>query len=412
MIGPPYIYEKISMELFMVRSWLRQNQYPNAEACHCGNQPLIELRRVVKTYETAAGPVTVLKNINLQIDKGEFVAVIGKSGSGKSTLLNMITGIDRPTSGEVLIGGTPIHTLNEGQMAVWRGRNIGIVFQFFQLLPTLTVIENLMLPMDFCNMYSRQQEARAMALLEQVELAEHAYKLPMALSGGEQQRVAIARAMANDPPIIVADEPTGNLDSKTAAAVFRLFEKLVDQGKTIMMVTHDADLARQVTRTVILSDGEIIDEYLARIFPALTEEQLIWATHHLERQTYAPGSVIIQEGGTPDKFYLITRGYVEVVLQSPTGQKLIVSRINAGQYFGEIELIHGGQHIATIRAAPTSEVEVVTLDRETFDRLMAESRSTWTELDRVAHERMAENAAGRNVIEGNSVTAKKVTDHG
>lgn len=391
----------------MFRSWFRRNQRRDAEANRCGHHHLIELRQVVKTYETAASPVTVLKNINLQIDKGEFVAVIGKSGSGKSTLLNMITGIDRPTSGEVLIGDTAIHTLNESQMAVWRGHSIGIVFQFFQLLPTLTVIENLMLPMDFGNVYSEQWEVRAMALLEQVELAEHAYKLPAALSGGQQQRVAIARAMANDPPIIVADEPTGNLDSQTATAVFRLFEKLVDQGKTVIMVTHDADLARRVTRTVILSDGEIIDEYLAHIFPALTEEQLVRATRHLERQIYAPGSVIIQEGGTPDKFYLITKGYVEVVLQSPTGQKSIVSRIDAGQYFGEIELIHGGRHIATIRAAPNAEVEVVTLDRATFDWLMAESGSTRAGLDRVAQARMAENVAGRKVIEESLVTAER-----
>jgi ABC-type lipoprotein export system ATPase subunit len=384
----------------MFGNWLKRDQATGAETYRHGNQHLIELRNVIKNYETAAGPVMVLKGINLQIDEGEFVAVIGKSGSGKSTLLNMLTGIDRPTSGEVLIGDTAVHTLSEGQMAVWRGRNIGIVFQFFQLLPTLTVVENLMLPMDFCNLYTnREREERAMALLEQVELAEHAGKLPTALSGGEQQRVAIARALANDPPIIVADEPTGNLDSQTSASIFRLFERLVEQGKTILMVTHDADLARRVTRTVILSDGEIIDEYLTRIFPALTEEQLIQATRHLEHQRYAPGSIIIGEGGSPDKFYLITKGYVEVILQEPDGQKLVVSQIRKGQYFGEIELLHGGRHIATIRAAHDTEVEVATLDRETFDRLMAESEPTRTELDRVAHERMAQNKANRKTAD-------------
>jgi putative ABC transport system ATP-binding protein len=211
------------------------------------------------------------------------MAIIGKSGSGKSTLMNMITGIDRPTSGEVLVAGTPVHTLNEGQMAVWRGRAIGVVFQFFQLLPTLSLIENVMLPMDFCSVYMpREREERAMHLLEQMELAEHAYKLPAAVSGGQQQRVAIARALANDPPILVADEPTGNLDSKTAEAVFRLFERLVDQGKTILMVTHDQDLAKRVTRTVIIADGEVIDEYLAKALPTLSEAQLIWATHNIE----------------------------------------------------------------------------------------------------------------------------------
>jgi len=232
---------------------------------------------VVKAYETEAGLFLALKGIDLQVDSGEFVAVIGKSGSGKSTLINMITGIDRPTTGEVLVGDTAVHTLNEGRMAVWRGRNLGVVFQFFQLLPTLTVIENVMLPMDFCNMYSmREREERAMYLLEQVEIADHAHKLPSAISGGEQQRAAIARALANDPPIIAADEPTGNLDSKTAEAVFKLFEKLVDEGKTILMVTHDRDLTRRVTRTITLADGEIVDELVkeknGRPYPSVTPE--------------------------------------------------------------------------------------------------------------------------------------------
>jgi len=225
-----------------------------------GNQHLIELHQVVKTYEIAAGTFTALKGIDLQVDPGEFVTVVGKSGSGKSTLINMITGIDRPTSGEVLVGDTAVHKLNEGQIAVWRGHQVGVIFQFFQLLPTLTVVENIMLPMDFCNMYTmRERQERAMHLLEQVEMPEHAHKLPTAISGGQQQRVAIARAMANDPPIIVADEPTGNLDSVTSESIFKLFEDLVTAGKTILMVTHDLDLAGRATRTVTLVDGEIAE---------------------------------------------------------------------------------------------------------------------------------------------------------
>ncbi len=226
-----------------------------------GNRHLIELRRVVKTYRSAAGTFTALKGIDLAVDHGEFVAVVGKSGSGKSTAINMLAGIDRPTSGEILVGDTAVHTLSEGQMAVWRGRNLGVIFQFFQLLPTLTIVENVMLPMDFCGtLPSRERRPRAMHLLEQMEMVEHAHKLPAAVSGGQQQRAAIARALANDPPILVADEPTGNLDSKTAASVFELFERLVDQGKTILMVTHDIDLAQRVSRTVTLADGEIVDE--------------------------------------------------------------------------------------------------------------------------------------------------------
>ena len=226
-------------------------------------EPLIRMTDVVKTYDTGEVPFTALRGIDLDVDAGEFIGLIGKSGSGKTTLINMITGIDRPTSGNVVIGGTPVHKLNENQLAVWRGKTIGVVFQFFQLLPTLTVIENVMLPMDFCNVYTTaERPERALHLLEQVEMADQADKLPSALSGGQQQRVAIARALANDPPILAADEPTGNLDSKTADSVFSLFERLVDEGKTIIMVTHDNDIAARVRRSLHVSDGEIVEERL------------------------------------------------------------------------------------------------------------------------------------------------------
>lgn len=233
-------------------------------------QALIDLKDVVKSYKTPVGEFQALKGINLQINAGEFVAVVGKSGSGKSTLSNMITGIDRPSQGEVIVAGTEVHKLREGQIAGWRGRNIGVVFQFFQLLPTLTVLENVMLPMDFCNMYSsRERKERGLHLLEQVDMVEHAHKLPTALSGGQQQRVAIARSLANEPAIVVADEPTGNLDSRTADAVFHLFETLVNDGKTIVMVTHDDDLAKSVGRAVTIMDGQIASD-IRRVQPATT----------------------------------------------------------------------------------------------------------------------------------------------
>ncbi|MGI6374759.1 MAG: ABC transporter ATP-binding protein [Anaerolineae bacterium] len=220
---------------------------------------LIDLEDVVKTYEGAAGAFRALKHISLEIDAGEFVAVIGKSGSGKSTLLNMITGIDRPTEGEVWVNGAPLHRLSEDQLAVWRGRNLGIVFQFFQLLPMLTIIENVMLPMDLADYGTRRERhERALHLLAQVGMADHAGKLPSAVSGGQQQRVAIARALATNPPILVADEPTGNLDSATAAAVLTLFESLAAEGKTILMVTHDRELAARAARAITLADGEIV----------------------------------------------------------------------------------------------------------------------------------------------------------
>ncbi|HEY3344309.1 MAG TPA: ABC transporter ATP-binding protein [Anaerolineaceae bacterium] len=228
-----------------------------ADCCQVQDH-LIQLRQVVKVYQTAAGGYTALKGIDLDIDRGEFVAITGRSGSGKSTLINMVTGIDRPTSGEVRVAETAVHTLTENQLARWRGRNMGIVFQFFQLLPTLSVIENVMLPMDFCKTYpTGKRRARALQVLELVDMADQAAKLPSALSGGQQQRVAIARALANDPPVIIADEPTGNLDSKTADAVFDLFETLTAGGKTILMVTHDSHLAERVRRTITIHDGEV-----------------------------------------------------------------------------------------------------------------------------------------------------------
>jgi putative ABC transport system ATP-binding protein len=237
------------------------------------SEPLMRLSEVVKVYDTGEVPFTALRGINLDVNAGEFIGLIGKSGSGKTTLINMITGIDRPTSGQVVIDGTPVHKLNENQLAQWRGKTIGVVFQFFQLLPTLTVIENVMLPMDFCHVYAPEDRpAKALALLEQVEMADQAFKLPSALSGGQQQRVAIARALANDPPILAADEPTGNLDSKTADAVFGLFERLVDEGKTIIMVTHDNDIAQRVRRSLHVHDGEIVEERIRSMEADLAEE--------------------------------------------------------------------------------------------------------------------------------------------
>ena len=362
-----------------------------------GNDHLIELHDVVKTYRSAAGEFTALKAIDLEVDSGEFVAVIGKSGSGKSTLVNMITGIDRPTQGEILIGDAAIQTLKEGKLAQWRGRNVGVIFQFFQLLPTLTVAENVMLPMDFCHMYSmRERRQRALSLLEQVGVADQADKLPSTLSGGQQQRVAIARALANDPPILAADEPTGNLDSRTAESVFSLFETLVAQGKTILMVTHDRDLARRATRTVILVDGEIIEEYVAKTFPTLNEAQLIEVTRNLEVQKHAPGAVILRRGETPDRFYLITRGRVEVVLSGSEGQEIVASTMVQGQYFGEIELRRGGANIATIRADPVMGVEVAALDRATFEHLVGESAAIREAIDHTVEARVAENLAARD----------------
>lgn len=221
----------------------------------------LHLVQVKKNYRTGAGEFEALKGISLEVEQGEFVAVVGKSGSGKSTLINLIAGIDRPTAGEVWVAGTPVHTLNENQIAVWRGKTVGIVFQFFQLLPTLTVLENVMLPMDFCHVYDKEERPRrALMLLRRVGVDDQADKLPASLSGGQQQRVAIARSLANDPPVLVADEPTGNLDYQTAGEVVSLFGELARAGKTIVFVTHDRDVAKKSSRIITMAGGRILPE--------------------------------------------------------------------------------------------------------------------------------------------------------
>jgi putative ABC transport system ATP-binding protein len=222
---------------------------------------MISLRQVSKTYETPAGKFAALKSINLNVEAGQFVGVVGKSGSGKSTLLNMVGGIDRPSAGSVAVAGTEIHGLSENKLAFWRGRNVGFVFQFFQLLPALTAAENVMLPMDFAKALPfRERRKRAVALLERVSVGAHADKLPATLSGGEQQRVAIARALANEPSLVLADEPTGNLDSVTAAAILDLFRDMANQGTTVVIATHEADIARVIDRRIEISDGSLVNQ--------------------------------------------------------------------------------------------------------------------------------------------------------
>jgi ABC-type lipoprotein export system ATPase subunit len=222
-------------------------------------RPIVRVQGVTKVYSSAAGDFAALKNVSFEVHEGEFLAITGKSGAGKTTLVNMITGTDQLTSGEIWVGDVSVHQLNEDQRAGWRGKNVGLVYQSFHLLPNISLLDNVMLPMDFSGTYRpHASRERALELLRAMELEAHAGKLPSEISGGQQQRVAIARALANDPRVILADEPTGRLDSVTAEVVFGVFKRLAQQGKTILMVTHDESLVAQVERVLYLQDGELV----------------------------------------------------------------------------------------------------------------------------------------------------------
>jgi len=369
---------------------------PKANGEQAASRSIIDLREVNKYYKTAVGDYHALEQVDLQINAGEFVSVIGKSGSGKTTLLNMITGIDRPTTGEVWVNGTAVHELNENKMARWRGKNLGVVFQFFQLLPMISVVENIMLPMDFCRTYPmNDRRERALELLELVELADHAHKLPTALSGGQQQRVAIARALANDPPVVIADEPTGNLDSKTAETVFALFNDLVGKGKTIIIVTHDSGLAKQTHRTALIADGEIVNEYVAKAMPMLTHTQLLQAQKTAKTKIYEAGAMILSEGTDADTFYIVSKGTVEVVLPRPNQSDVIALQLGPGKFFGEIEFFHEKKHHASIRAAETSPVEVLSIGYDHLSELLKQSEATHEALRQMADKHHNENTARR-----------------
>jgi putative ABC transport system ATP-binding protein len=219
-------------------------------------EPFVQVHNLVKTYTTPAGPLNVLRGVDLELQKGDFVALVGPSGGGKTTFLNMLTGVDRPTAGMVCVDGVDVSNTDERKLTRWRGRNIGIVFQFFQLMPTLTVLENVMMPMDFCNVYQpAERRDKALSLLECFDVADQAHKTPDLLSGGQQQRVAIARALANNPPLIIGDEPTGNLDRMSAAVVFETFYELREQGHTVIVVTHDRELVRDAPQVLTIQDG-------------------------------------------------------------------------------------------------------------------------------------------------------------
>lgn len=351
---------------------------------------MIEMRGIVKTFKNAAGEFIVLKGIDLTIQRGEFVSIVGKSGSGKSTLLNMITGIDHPTKGQVVIGGKDIYTgVTESQRSKWRGRNLGIVFQFFQLLPMLTLLENVMLPMDYAEMYDfDERPARALELLKLVGLEKFANKLPILVSTGQQQSAAIARALACDPPVLVADEPTGNLDSKSANAIIDLFDELTKRGKTIAMVTHDPSLTSRTTRNIIIFDGELIDETVSRALPLLRHRHMLEITKNAKRITFQPGEMILDSNQRVDSLFMIARGTVDVLTKSGK----LLAPLKAGELFGEIEIMRGGKSIAYVRAG-VEPVDILTFPRADFLQIVEESPITAEALERIVQSRLEQNLA-------------------
>jgi ABC-type lipoprotein export system ATPase subunit len=353
---------------------------------------LIQMQGVVKTFSNTAGEFTALRGIDLNLQEGEFAAVIGKSGSGKSTLLNMLTGIDHPTSGQVLVNGVNIHTLSESKRSLWRGRNLGIIFQFFQLLPMLNLLENVMLPMDYVGLYEiDQRPKKALELLALVGLEDQAQQLPRAVSRGQQQSAAIARALATNPPILVADEPTGNLDSKSANQIIDLFESLSRQGKTILMVTHDPSLTERTSRTVFISDGELVNETIAQTLPLLNHSLMKELARRVEKCHFEPGATILEQRNRVDNFFMIQSGRVDIVLQGRFRDDQVITSLTQNDFFGEISLLKGGKAIASVRASAEGPVELLALPREDFLWLMEESPLTEEAICRTVQKRLEEN---------------------
>ena len=373
----------------MRTSPLSKRTVDSVRAASSSPDAMIQLHGVVKSFSNAAGEFTILKGVDLTINRGEFVSIVGKSGSGKSTLLNMVTGIDHPSAGQVVVNGTDIYTgVTESQRSKWRGRNLGIVFQFFQLLPMLTLLENVMLPMDYVDMYDfDERPARAMELLKLVGLEKFANKLPVLVSTGQQQLAAIARAMACDPPLLIADEPTGNLDTKSSDTIIGLFQHFVDQGKTIVMVTHDPSLTSRTHRNIILSDGELINETIARSLPQLRHRHMLEFTKLVEERVYQPHETILSRDEHVEYFFMIRKGEVDVILQDKKKNDNVVSRLSEGEFFGEMELLRGGKSIANVRAG-SKPVEVLALPRADFIRVMNESPITAEAVAKIVQKRL------------------------
>lgn len=340
----------------------------NVESTHETSEPLIRMRDIVKTYKTPAGDFPALKGVSADFHPGQFVSIIGKSGSGKSTLLNMLTGIDRPNSGSIQIGNIHLQNLTESEFSIWRGKNLGIVFQFFQLLPMLSLLENTILPMDFCNMYQPvERMKRASDLLGLVGLDKYLHKPPAAVSSGQEQCAAIARALANDPPIIVADEPTGNLDSRTAELVLGIIDELVKRGKTILVVTHDEAVASRASRILVICDGELVNESISTAYPGLSHRTMLMLSHRMKTAEYPAGGELPNTGPGRPACLVVTKGQLKV---SGKGAERRQS-ITPGKNLSRFDEIFNGPGQPELRASGQSPLEILYLNDQDLNECLA-----------------------------------------
>jgi putative ABC transport system ATP-binding protein len=349
----------------------------------------VRLEAVVRGFDTPAGRLTALKGVSLQVERGEFVAFVGKSGSGKSVLMRILGGLDRATSGEVEVDGARLHTFGEKELTRWRSESVGILLQAHPLFGPLSALDNVLLPIDFRGVIPRRERAeQARERLAAVGMLNYASARPASLSLGQVRRVALAQALANDPPTLLADEPTQGLDPVRAGAVFGLFRRLADAGKTVIMATRDYDLAMQAGRTVLLSDGQIVNEYVAEAFPRLDPLQLSAAAERLKPQRYAAGQVVIRQGERADRFFVVVNGSAEVFLETPDGPPLVLNRLRPGEYFGEIGVLRGGKRTASVRASLDGGLDVLSLGKDALLRMLERSEATQAQLERSIEERL------------------------
>jgi len=348
------------------------------------------LEAVVRGFDTPAGRETALKGVDFTVHAGELIVVVGKSGSGKSVLLHLVAGLDRPTAGRIQVGETQLDTLSDRALTRWRRRSVGLLLQDHQLLPGLSVLHNVQLAMEFAGLVAaRERVDQARERLADVGMLNYERARPARLSVGQRRRVALAQALANDPPLVLADEPTLGLDSVRAAAVFRLFSRLAEAGKTVIVATRDYELAGRAGRAVVLADGELIGEHVTEALATLDLVQLNAAAERLRPLRYAPGQIIVRQGERADRFFIIARGEAEVLIDVPDSPPVRVNTLGPGQYFGEVALVRGTQRTATVRASDQTGLDVLALGKEVFGQLLDQSEPTRERIDTVIRERVA-----------------------